>query len=231
MLTKDSTFVFPYGPLSSDRVSLIPWDINTHSELYVNATKDLPELSLHLPWVPFQTLDEFLQWYNARVAPDPTQMLYAVYSKGSDGQQDEFAGMIGCLNASADHAVLEIGCVVTIPKFQRTHVTTHATALLLQYCLDAPPNGLGLRRVQWQANSPNVRSIKAAQRLGFNLEGIIRWQRVLPDGCQGNGVDVSHLPEIAGKKLGAGRDTAILAICWDEWPEKREQLLKMMARV
>jgi len=139
--------------------------------------------------------------------------------------------MIGCLNASAVHALLEVGCVITLPKFQRTHVTTNAVGLLLQYTLSAPPSGLGLRRVQWQANSLNTRSITAAQRMGFTLEGIIRWQRVLPEGITGNGVDVSHLPEVNGKKLGPGRHSAILAICWDDWEEKRELVEKLMARV
>jgi len=227
----DSTFVFPYGPLSSDRVSLTPWNIEEHSELFVEATKDHPELFLYLPWGPFPTVDDFLKFYNGRIALDPTQMIYAVYNKGTNGQSDEFAGMIGCLNASADHAILEVGCIITIPKFQRTHVTTNATGLLLQYCLDPPPNGLGLRRVQWQANSQNERSIHAATRLGFNFEGIIRWQRALPPGSQGNDVDVSHLPEVNGKKLGPGRHSAMLALCWDEWSEKKERLLKMMAQV
>ena len=121
--------------------------------------------------------------------------------------------------------------MITIPKFQRTHVTTHGTGLLLQHTLDAPPKGLGLRRVQWQANSLNTRSIKTAQRLGFTLEGIIRWQRVLDPECTGNNVDVGHLPEVNGKKLGPGRHSAMLAFCWDDWIEKKEQLLKLMARV
>jgi hypothetical protein len=121
--------------------------------------------------------------------------------------------------------------VVIIPKFQRTHINTHATGLLLQYSLDPAPTGLGLRRVQWQANSDNIPSIKAAERLGFTLEGIIRWQRVLAPGLTGNGVDVSDLPEINGKKLGPGRHSAMLAFCWDDWIEKREHLSKLMARI
>ena len=43
--------------------------------------------------------------------------------------------------------------MVTLKKYHRTHVTTNSVGLLLQYCLDPPPHGLGLRRVQWQANA------------------------------------------------------------------------------
>jgi len=231
MSAGETKFIFPIRPLSNDRVALIPWKTTEHSKPFVELTKDYPELFIYLPWGPFPTVDKFHQWYCNRIATDPTQMIYAVFNKGVDGQPDEMTGMIGYLNSNADHAVLEIGCVITIPRFQRTHVTTNAVGLLLQYCLDSPPSGLGLRRVQWQANSQNTNSVRAAQRLGFTLEGIIRWQRVLADDCEGNGVDISHLPEINGKKLGPGRHSAMLSLCWDDWIEKRAALVAMMSRV
>ena len=70
-----------------------------------------------------------------------------------------------------------------------------AVALLLQYCLNGPAErgglgelgGLGLRRVQYQANSRNEKSVGFARRMGFRLEGIVRWQRVLDGSKPGNG--------------------------------------------
>lgn len=41
--------------------------------------------------------------------------------------------------------------------------------------------GVGLRRVQWQANSVNEVSRKVAERIFFSLEGVMRWERVLRD--------------------------------------------------
>ena len=85
--------------------------------------------------------------------------------------------MIALINTSQHNLSTEIGWVVIFPQFQRTHVTTNAVGLLLHYCLDAPSpspgpdaigigiSGLGLRRVQWQADERNVPSIRAATRL------------------------------------------------------------------
>lgn len=60
-------------------------------------------------------------------------------------------------------------------------------------------------------------------RLGFTLEGVMRWQRVLPHGKKG-------LVPSGGLEVGPGRHTAMLAMCWDDWREKRENVLAMMER-
>ena len=62
--------------------------------LFVDNTKGHPELFLYLPWGPFPTVDVFNQWYTSRVVPDPTQLLFAVYNKREEGQDNEFAGMV-----------------------------------------------------------------------------------------------------------------------------------------
>jgi len=132
MAATDSNFIFPYAPLESDRISLIPWNIDEHSEPYVQATKDHPELFSYLPWGPFPTYEVFNEWYTRRVVNSHrTQIIFAIYNKGTNGQPDELAGMVGCMSANADHAIMEIGSLIIIPKFQRTHVTTHAVGLLL----------------------------------------------------------------------------------------------------
>ncbi len=113
------------------------------------------------------------------------------------------AGVIGLLNVSRVNLIGEIGHVVILPAAQRTHVLSHAAALLMHYALDLHTMGewdeearvfgtpapaaelamrrpLGLRRLQWQAHALNAPSIRAAQRLGFRAEGIARCQRVVP---------------------------------------------------
>ena len=59
--------------------------------------------------------------------------------------------------------------------------------------------------------SRRERSVKAAERLGFRLEGIIRWHRILPEGKEGKRVEGD------ADARGPGRDTAMLSICWDDW--------------
>jgi hypothetical protein len=82
--------------------------------------------------------------------------------------------------------------------------------------------GLGLRRVQWQANASNVASVNAAKRLGFQWEGLIRWQQVLPMGkigSEGAGLEREGLPRAGwdGREWGPGRHTAMLSLCWEDW--------------
>lgn len=132
-----------------------------------------------------------------------------------------FAGLCG-LVSQPEHATTDMGQLL-ISSFQRSYVGTRANALLLHYCLDSVADGgLGLRRVQWQANASNVASVNAAKRLGFQLEGIIRWQQVLPMGkvgSEGAGLEREGLPRVGwdGSEWGPGRHTAMLSLCWEDW--------------
>ena len=70
-----------------------------------------------------------------------------------------------------------------------------------------------MRRVQWQAHADNKPSVRAAERLGFKMEGIIRWDRILRTDKAGE----TPAPERAFVNPGIGRHCARLAICWDDW--------------
>jgi RimJ/RimL family protein N-acetyltransferase len=114
-------------------------------------------------------------------------------------------GIIALVNASKDHLKAEISYAIVFPPFQRNGVASNAVGLLLHFLLDLPssisennsstketsthvndknmgciPESLGLRRVQWQASTANVPSLKTALQMGFVLEGTLRWDRVMP---------------------------------------------------
>ena len=114
--------------------------------------------------------------------------------------------------------------VTILPAFQRTYVQTHATGLLLRFLLDEHK----FRRVQWTAHSENKRSIAAAVRLGFVLEGVMRWHRVIPR-CK-EGVEVNRAD--TGVEENPGRHTAMLAVCWDDWEKEgvKTRLVELMER-
>lgn len=113
--------------------------------------------------------------------------------------------------------------VLTLPAFHKSHVTTHSASLLLHWLFDT----LQLRRVQWFAHAANAPSIRAAERLGFSLEGILRWDRVLPLGKEGE--RLARWDEEEGR--GLGRHSACLAMGWDEWrKEKRGRVEGLVAR-
>ena len=140
------------------------------------------------------------------------------------------AGIISLLDASPRDLSVEIGFVVAFPKYQRTHLTSNMVGLLLQYCLEVPENGgLGLRRVQWQANVQNGASVKAGLRMGFIHEGVKRWERIVP-AAEGKPNTTERLPrEGDPRRRDPGRHTAVLGLCWDDWEDgAREKVRELM---
>ncbi|KAF8914924.1 hypothetical protein CPB85DRAFT_1201179, partial [Mucidula mucida] len=151
--------------------------------------------------------------------------LWAIFDKTRSGLDDasSFAGMIGYLNTSFLDLCTEIGFVIILPAFQRTHVTTNAVGLLMQYALNLPNDpqgrpGLGFRRLVWQATTGNKRSIATAKRMGFQVEGTSRWQRVLDD-LNAKAWNGKGLREGDVRSSCLGRDSVILSVCWDDWED------------
>lgn len=242
--------------LQNDRLKLIPIEDCTDQNLeeYVRETcVKHPELWDYFPGGPYESVDAYKMWYDQNQRPNPTTTILAIYlragqvSKQRSDSSDvdtinvaegTFAGTTGLLNASAENSTAEIGFVMVLPKFHRTFVNTHASCLLLKHLLDPlSEGGLNMRRVQWQANSMNQPSISAAQRLGMVLEGTIRWQRVVADHkkCASEAdverADGKPVVDRDGRKLGPGRHSAMLAVCWDDWLEgKKDHVMRLLQR-
>ncbi|KAL8946390.1 MAG: hypothetical protein Q9183_007912 [Haloplaca sp. 2 TL-2023] len=165
-------------------------------------------------------------------------MLYAVIDKTkptscpTNDPEGALTGVIGHLNSNVEHKSAEIGFVITLPAFQRTHVTSNAIGLLLHYALDTPEQGgLGLRRVQWQANSVNELSRKVAERMGFEFEGVMRWHKIFKDGVANGKVGNGRGTPKGAEEGDLGRDTAIYGLCWDDWVDGgREKVEGVMGR-
>ncbi|KAF2218965.1 putative GNAT family acetyltransferase, partial [Elsinoe ampelina] len=131
--------------------------------------------------------------------------------------QDTFAGLTGLIEAKPEWASVEVAHLFILPRFQRTFVATTANALLLKHLLDPVPEDLGLRRVKWEAHSQNAPSIALAKRLGFQQEGIIRWERTIRPGRAGEVVAGMPTEDRAGNTVGPGRHTLVFGLCWDDW--------------
>lgn len=191
---------------------------------------------------------EFEAFYNARIGLSATDACFAVIVKAEGRQHlrsteeedvgDEnksidgvFAGVIGLENASTRDRSVEIGFITILPAYHRTFVAGNAVGLLLQYVLDSAPWGLGLRRCQWQCHTKNEASKKLAVKMGFVLEGVRRFERVVPSGRRGNGFQFCEDGAATGAgQLGESRDSAVFAICCDEWERKRRAVLEVMER-
>jgi RimJ/RimL family protein N-acetyltransferase len=95
---------------------------------------------------------------------------------------------------------LEIGHTWLARSAQRTAINTEAKYLLLSHAFDA----MGCIRVQFQTDVLNARSRAAIERLGAVQEGILRNERIMPDGRR--------------------RDTVRFSIVVDEWPGVKARL-------
>ena len=82
---------------------------------------------------------------------------------------------------------LEIGHTWYSQSFQRTHVNTEAKYLLLQYAFDK----LNCVRVQFTTDEINEKSRRAILRIGAKEEGIIRNERIMPNGRIRNSIRYS----------------------------------------
>lgn len=81
---------------------------------------------------------------------------------------------LGCDPLQASLDVKFLG-VKIIPRFRSTYVFTHASYLLLSYALNPEAEGgLGVVRVGWRTPPGNILSQKAAEKLGFLREGVMR---------------------------------------------------------
>lgn len=178
-----------------------------------------------------------------------------------DNDSGTLAGLIGLINSSREILATEIGLVLILPPFHRTHVASNAVGLLLHYALETSTvqdgtsaslhdvsynssarsegrrlsdiftlingNPLGLRRVVWQADARNAASIRLAERMGFKLEAVQRWGRVLP---VGRPVDVEV--RVDDPKAGeGGLNASMLSLCWDDWESgARDNVQRIMQR-
>ncbi|KIY49605.1 acyl-CoA N-acyltransferase [Fistulina hepatica ATCC 64428] len=219
----DVNFCFPVPEkLENQRILLKPFDLVEHSAMWLNASLPFPEIYHGLSFGPFSSIAQQEKLLQQAIAADKARQLFVVFDKTREGTP--IAGILGYLNSSTDNLLTEIGFVIILPPFHHTHVASNAVGLLMHYALDnVDDGGLGLRRLEWRANSLNHASVGLAKKMGFRLDAILRWDRVIPDRDNklGNGrdADLERRPANAPGHGTIGRDTALLSVCWDEWED------------
>jgi uncharacterized protein len=98
-----------------------------------------------------------------------------------------------------------IGHTMIDPRWWRTGVNTEAKLMLMARAFDV----LGAEKVFWYTDIRNQRSQNAIARLGASRDGLIRAQRLRPDGTW--------------------RDTVVFALTADEWPAAAKRLRDRLA--
>lgn len=99
---------------------------------------------------------------------------------------------------------IEIGVTWIASEYWGSGVNTECKQILLAYCFDV----LGVNRVQFRAKADNARSRRALEKIGAVFEGVMRKDKIEPNG--------------------QARDTAYYSIVRDEWPDVKS---KLMARI
>ena len=100
---------------------------------------------------------------------------------------------------------LEIGSSWISARWQKSFVNTEAKYLMLRHAFEV----LDCVRVQFTTDENNQKSRNAILRLGAQQEGIVRHERIMPDGRKRNSIRFSIID--------------------DEWPQVRQVLEQKLA--
>ena len=115
-------------------------------------------------------------------------------------------GMTTYMHIDARHRRVEIGSTWTARRAQRTALNTQCKRLLLGHAFEQ----LGCIAVEFRTHRLNTQSRRAIERLGAQLDGVLRAHQIASDGTV--------------------RDTAVYSITAAEWPAVRSHLDWQLAR-
>ncbi|QCE35131.1 GNAT family N-acetyltransferase [Acetobacteraceae bacterium] len=174
-------------------VSLEPLALSHAGDLYeVFSQRKKEERYLYLPAFPPASEEDVRGFIQEFLANDAF-LFFAVVNKATKKAEGHFALM----RIDEKNGVAEIGWVLWGASLARTRRATEAVFLAADYIFS-----LGYRRLEWKCDNLNEASKRAAQRFGFQFEGIFRQHLVVK---------------------GKNRDTAWFSILDKDWPALREE--------
>jgi len=153
----------------------------------------------YMPYGPFESEGQYLNWVES-VTGQADPLFYAVVDAASEAA----TGVASYLRIQPEMGVIEVGHIAWSPILQQTRAATEAMYLLMKHVFD----GLGFRRYEWKCDALNAASRRAAARLGFSFEGIVRQATVYK---------------------GRNRDTAWYSVIDTEWPAIRTEFESWLA--
>jgi RimJ/RimL family protein N-acetyltransferase len=130
---------------------------------------------------------------------DDTRLFFAITRDGAAP-----LGWMCLLETQEAHRTVELGYVVFAPALRQTTLATEAFYLIMSYVFD----DLGFQRLEWTCTAENLRSRKAAERLGFQFEGVMRGKYILK---------------------GMRRDIPMYSLLAAEWPIRRDAMQRWLA--
>ena len=180
----------PRTPLVGRYTRLEPLEpahaLDLHAALAEDTAGDLWRYMGHGPFADATT---YANWVaSARIQHDPLHFAIRM----ADGR---LGGTIALARIAPAAGSIETGWLTFAPRLQRSTEATEAVYLLMRWAFEA-----GYRRFEWKCNARNLRSRRAATRLGFSYEGLFRQADVVK---------------------GRNRDTAWFAAIDRDWPALR----------
>ena len=171
-------------------VDLKPLNSNKYAkELFSSNLLDEKGINwAYLPYGPFDSQAEYVKWIRSfEEGDDP--VFFAIISK----KLKKAIGIASFLRINPAQGLIEVGHINYSPLLQKTTEATEAMFLMMRWVFDN-----GYRRYEWKCNALNLKSRRAAQRLGFSYEGVFRQMTI---------------------SKGRNRDTAWFAIIDKEWQD------------
>lgn len=166
---------------------LEPLDSKVHGKDLWLAIGKHEELWTYLFSGPFADEKSFFEWL--KICENHSQRCYFSILNNAG----KALGALCLIDADLTNSTIEIGGISFSRELQKTRIASEAIFLLGRYVFTE----LGFRRFQWKCHIENIASQKAAQRFGFQKEGILRNHMIVKN---------------------KSRDSVFFSIIIDEWP-------------
>ncbi|KAJ5918210.1 hypothetical protein N7454_010585 [Penicillium verhagenii] len=241
-MPKTSIFPFPIEDLqeiSNERIKLLPFNPDHHGATFIRHASPNPSIFSNVTMGPWHSTSElqaaFYDSHDRDILSfaNPASFALAIIDKtrppSSDDAEGELAGTISYINTSTVHLSAELGFVVVLPPYQRSHVAVNAVGLMMQHAFASRESGgLGLRRVYWKASTVNLASVRLAEKMGFVKVGVTRYAMRFPRGAGKGKVGNGRALPPGSDPDDVWRDTVDLSIAWDEWLGGAEEMARVL---
>jgi RimJ/RimL family protein N-acetyltransferase len=188
----------PRTPMTGRSCCVEPIDPDRHAADLYAANSD-PSCWTYLSYGPFDGFDTYRHWLVEMTASqDP--LFYAIVDTASG----KAVGVAAYMRIDPPNGAIEVGHLNFSPALQRTPAATEAMYLMMRRAFDE----LGYRRYEWKCDSLNAPSRRAAERFGFNYEGLFRQATVYKN---------------------RSRDTTWYSIVDTEWPARKKAFERWLA--
>ncbi|MEM8743994.1 MAG: GNAT family protein [Pseudomonadota bacterium] len=157
----------PRTPMEGTFCRVEPRDIGAHAgDLFTAFRADADHRNwTYLGYGPFETEADLRDWMTTSCLGDDP-LFHAIV----DSTSNKAIGVASYLRIEPSVGVIETGHIHYSPLLQRRAAATEAMFLMMRRVFAE----LGYRRYEWKCDALNAPSRAAAERLGFQFEGIFR---------------------------------------------------------